>query len=294
MLVRPNVPALNPEPIMRRFLLVLPAIALAVACSDRSPLAPPPSPAFNITSPPPGARTITVMTQNLYVGADVDLVIHALTTPDPNDDFAALMAAIETVGKTAFPARAEAIADEIARARPHAVGLQEVSDIDIDLQPLGMPVVVHQHFLEILQDALARRGLVWARTTISGEPYTFASAHTEAGTSDPLLKQLRAAQVGEMVATLGSSTPLVLMGDLNDTPGSPMYQILAGSGFTDSWVSLRPGAEGLTCCHVADLSDPVAQFDQRIDYIWTRGFGDNVQGSVDRFGNVPADRLAGP
>jgi len=357
MLVRPNVPALNPEPIMRRFLLVLPAIALAVACSDRNPLAPPPSPAFNITSPPPGARTITVMTQNLYVGADVDLVIHALTTPDPNDDFAALMAAIETVGKTAFPARAEAIADEIARARPHAVGLQEVSDIDIDLQPLGMPVVVHQHFLEILQDALARRGLhyqvaaivtdvnaslvgglvslvdhdallvdgdrvavdaasgqnfaanigpvpgtpislirgwVWARTTISGEPYTFASAHTEAGTSDPLLKQLRAAQVGEIVATLGSSTPLVLMGDLNDTPGSPMYQILAGSGFTDSWVSLRPGADGLTCCHVADLSDPVAQFDQRIDYIWTRGFGDNVQGSVDRFGNVPADRLAGP
>src|SRR6266571_3038631 len=324
MLVRPNVPALNPESIMRRFLLVLPAIALAVACSDRNPLAPPPSPAFNITSPPPSARTITVMTQNLYIGANVDLVIQALITPDPNDDFAALMAAIETVGKTAYPARAEAIADEIARARPHAVGLQEVSDIDIDLQPLGVPLAVHQHFLEILQDALARRGLHYQvaaivtdvnasllgglvnlvdhdallvdgdRTTIDGQPYTFASAHTEAGTSDPLLKQLRAAQVGEMVATLGSSTPLVLMGDLNDTPGSPMYQILAGSGFTDSWVSLRPGAEGLTCCHVADLSDPVAQFDQRIDYIWTRGFGDNVQGSVDRFGNVPADRVVGP
>ena len=52
---------------------------------------------------------ISVMTQNLYVGADVDLVIRALATPNPNDDFAALMFAIETVGKTDFPARAQAI-----------------------------------------------------------------------------------------------------------------------------------------------------------------------------------------
>jgi len=339
---------------MRRFLLALPAALCAAACADHAPVAPQVS--YNISSPPPSARAITVMTQNLYVGADVDLVIRALGTPDPNDDFAALLAAIETLGKTAYPARAEAIADEIARAQPHAVGLQEVSDIDIDLRPLGVPIEVHQHFLQILQDALARRGLnyrvaaivtdvdaslvgglvslvdhdallvdgdrvavdaasgqtfaanigpvpgtpislirgwVWARTTIGGESYTFASAHTEAGTSDPLLKQLRAAQVGEMVATLGSSTPIVLMGDLNDTPGSPMYQVLAGAGFADTWAALRPGAEGLTCCHVADLSDFLAPFDQRIDYIWTRGF-DDVKGSVDRFGNVPADRLSGP
>src|SRR6266550_2071661 len=157
MLVRPNLPALNPESTMRRFLLALPAALFAAACADHAPVAPQVS--YKISSPPPSARAITVMTQNLYVGADVDLVIRALGTPDPNDDFAALLAAIETVGKTAYPARAEAIADEIARAQPHAVGLQEVSDIDIDLRPLGVPIEVHQHFLQILQDALARRGL---------------------------------------------------------------------------------------------------------------------------------------
>jgi hypothetical protein len=64
------------------------------------------------------------MSQNLYVGADVDLVIRALASPDPSDDLPALLFAIETVGQTAYPARAEAIADAIARARPHAVGLQ--------------------------------------------------------------------------------------------------------------------------------------------------------------------------
>lgn len=311
-----------------------------------------------------GTPGITVMTQNLYVGADVDLVIRALGTPDPGDDFPALVFAIQTVGKTDFPARAQAIADEIARVRPHAVGLQEVSQINIDLRPLGVPLVVDQDFLALLQAALAGRGLhyqvaatsdninvtlvsglvrlrdhdallidadqvtvneaggqdfavnlgqvadgvvlirgwVFARTTIAGQSYTFASAHTEAnlaGAPPGVLEQIRAAQVGEMVAAIGSSDRVVLMGDLNDTPGSPMYGVLTSTGFTDTWAAMRPGAgaEGLTCCHVADLSDQVANFDQRIDYVWTRGFArDNgtIQGSIDRFGNVPADRLTGP
>lgn len=305
---------------------------------------------------------ITVMSQNLYVGADVDLVIRALATPDPGDDFPALLFAIETLGKTAFPARAEAIADAIARARPHAVGLQEVSEINIDLRPLGVPVFVSQDFLALVQDALARRGLhyavagtsnninvslvgglvslvdhdallidtdrvtvnaasgqafgvnlgpiapgvslirgwVWAQTTVDGTAYTFATAHTEAnlaGAPAGLLEGIRAAQVGEMVATLASSERVILIGDLNDQPASPMHDVLTGSGYTDTWPALRPGAQGLTCCHNADLSEGVAGFDQRIDYVFTRGFAGEdgkLFGQVDRFGDVPADRVAGP
>src|SRR6266481_3752764 len=141
---------------MRRLLLIVPA-ALLLACTEQNHVGPLSS--YNITSPPPSARDITVMTQNLYVGADVDLVIRALGTPDPGDDFPALLFAIQTVGKTDFPARAEAIADRIARARPHAVGLQEVSQINIDLRPLGVPAVVDQDFIGLLQAALAARGL---------------------------------------------------------------------------------------------------------------------------------------
>src|SRR6185436_10441437 len=110
------------------------------------------------------------------------------------------------------------------------------------------------------------------------------------------LEQIRAAQVGEMVATIGSSDRVVLMGDLNDTPGALMSGVLASSGFTDTWAAMHPGAgaDGLTCCHVADLSDKFANFDHRIDYIWTRGLArDNgtLQGRIDRFGDVPADQL---
>jgi endonuclease/exonuclease/phosphatase family metal-dependent hydrolase len=349
---------------MRRFLLTVLAPATILGCTDRTPAGPSSrsAPELAINAPPPSARDITVMSQNLYVGADVDLVIRALGTPDPADDFPALLFAIETLGKTAFPARVEVIADAIARARPHAVGLQEVSEINIDLRPLGVPVAVNQDFLPMLQDALARRGLhytvaatstninvslvsglvrltdhdallidadrvvvsaasgqnfavnlgpvapgislirgwVWAQTSIDGRSYTFASAHTEAnlaGAPAGLVEQIRAAQVGEMVATLAADERVVLIGDLNDQPGSPMYNVLTSSGFTDSWSALHPGARGLTCCHDADLSDAVADFNQRIDYIFTRGLDRSdgkVFGQIDRFGEVPSDQLAGP
>src|SRR5256885_1950007 len=363
MLVRPSSSVrIQPGARMQSRLELLAAalIVLTTACQEPFALNPEQRVTASLVAGVPS--TITVMTQNLYVGADVDLVIRALGTPDPGDDFPALQFAIETVGKTDFPARAQAIADEIARRRPQAVGLQEVSRINLDLRPLGVPAVVDQDFLALIQAALAERGLnyqvagtsdninvslvgglvrlvdhdallvdadrvtvtaasgqdfsvnlgevaagvslirgwVFARTIVGGRAVTFASAHTEAnlaGAPAGLLPQIRAAQVGEMVATLGTSQPIVLMGDLNDTPGSAMYQVLASTGFTDTWRAMRPGVEGLTCCHIADLSDKFANFDQRIDYVWTRGFArDNgtVQGRIDRFGDVPADQLAGP
>jgi hypothetical protein len=146
------------------------------------------------------------------------------------------------------------------------------------------------------------RGWVWARTTIDAEAVTFASAHPEANLATapvPQLEQIRAAQVGEMIATLAGDARVVLMGDLNDHPGSPMYALLAGNGYSDTWTALHPGggAQGLTCCHKTDLSDAIATFDQRIDYIWTRGVARDdgkVRGSIERFGLVPADRLTGP
>jgi hypothetical protein len=298
------------------------------------------------------------MTQNLYVGADVDAVIGALASPDPGDDFPALLFAIETLGKTDFPARAAAIADEIARTRPHAVGLQEVSVIDIDLNPYGLPVVVSLDFLAILQAKLAERGLhyevaaqvqnivaaplpgislvdhdamlvdadrvtvtaaggqnftlnvgvvapgvelkrgwVWADVAIGGAAYRFVSTHAEADLAGAHLEELRAAQVSELVALQPVDRPVIVVGDLNDTPGSLMHQVLAGAGFTDAWAALRPGAVGYTCCHQPDLSDSVAAFYQRIDYVFTRGLGaagQGVRGKVDRFGEVPSDRTAGP
>lgn len=108
------------------------------------------------------ASPLVVMTRNMYVGADVDAVIGALASPDPADDIPTLAAALGTLESTNFPLRAAAMADEIARARPHVVALQEVSRLAVDLTPLGLPFQYSADFLPVLQAELAARGLAYA------------------------------------------------------------------------------------------------------------------------------------
>jgi endonuclease/exonuclease/phosphatase family metal-dependent hydrolase len=304
-------------------LLLATSLLLAVACSDRdSPF----SPDVAVPTPAPdqsAGSDLAIMTRNLYVGADVDAVIAALATSDPGDDIPALLAAVATLRQTDFTARAAAFADEIARYRPHIVGLQEVSTVDLTLPPLG--VDVHLDFLPALQAELSARGLpyvvaarvrnieaaplpgvslldedvllvdrtrvtvqaasgqhyaanlgqvapgvvlqrgfVRAEVTVGGRGYVVASTHLESGGAAGL-DQLRAVQAGELAQALATAPAAIVMGDLNDGPGSAMHQVFERAGFTDAWAALRPGVVGLTCCHLSDLSDQVAPFSQRID-----------------------------
>jgi len=117
-------------------------------------------------------RPVKVMTRNLYIGADLTPVILA-------GDFAAfLQATTATWGQlqaTDFPARAEALADEIAAADPRLVGLQEVA-LWRTGPPDGPPALggtpatdVALDFLEILLDALADRGLDYDAVVVQQE-----------------------------------------------------------------------------------------------------------------------------
>jgi endonuclease/exonuclease/phosphatase family metal-dependent hydrolase len=338
---------------MKVAIAVIGALWLGLAaCSDTTPL---PSEAVPALAAGGGGGALTVLTRNLYVGTDVDAVIGALASPDPSDDVAALVSAIETLRLTDFPARAAALAGEVARSRPHLIGLQEVSEIDLTLPPLG--VDLHIHFLplflaeltnrgldyavaaqvrnieaapfpgvqlvdydvllvdrarvalhsaegsnfsvnlgEVAPGVVLRRGYVLAAGAVDGVEYTFATTHLESG-SLPGLAELRAAQAAELAQAMGGAERAVLMGDLNDVPGSPMYQALLAARFTDVWAALRPGVAGYTCCHATDLSNAVEAFTQRIDYVLARGVGRgqrDVTGQVTRLGEVPADRIAGP
>ena len=158
-----------------RYLAVL-GVLLGQACADGSPTGPELSDGagFDLRAGQAGgASRLTVMTQNLYVGADVDEVITALATPDPNDDIPALLNAVATIERTDFAARADAIADEIGRTRPVVVGLQEVSTIGVDIPPLG--VSLHVDFLPILLGALAAEGLNYV-VAIEYENFTASPA----------------------------------------------------------------------------------------------------------------------
>jgi hypothetical protein len=68
---------------------------------------------------------IKVMTLNQYFGAD----FASLLAPPGGDFNAALVAILEQIVATDFPARVERQAREIARQEPHLVGLQEVLDL---------------------------------------------------------------------------------------------------------------------------------------------------------------------
>ncbi len=135
-----------------RLPLLLAGALFASGCSDADIT----SPDLRQTAPP---GSISVMTWNVYVGADVDAIIAALVDGDPTNDLPTLLAQIDTLFLTDFSARAQAFADEIAARRPHAVGLQEISTFGIDLTPLGVPVDFELAFLPILEAALADRGL---------------------------------------------------------------------------------------------------------------------------------------
>jgi endonuclease/exonuclease/phosphatase family metal-dependent hydrolase len=106
------------------------------------------------------SRRVTVMTRNLYVGSSFS---HILEATDPVGFIQGATTFWANVQATNFPARAEALADEIAAERPDLVGLQEVSlfRTQVPRDATTPATEVAQDRLQILLDALAARGLAY-------------------------------------------------------------------------------------------------------------------------------------
>jgi endonuclease/exonuclease/phosphatase family metal-dependent hydrolase len=68
--------------------------------------------------------TVTVMTRNLYLGANLDAIVQAKSAPEA---FAAVERGWQQVQANDFPTRSRAIAREIAKVKPDFVGFQELS-----------------------------------------------------------------------------------------------------------------------------------------------------------------------
>jgi endonuclease/exonuclease/phosphatase family metal-dependent hydrolase len=340
----------------RSFLFII--TVCVVACSDSTLLEPaaPEGAASASSSLDFEAGALTVMTRNMYIGNDVDLIIAALASPDPNDDIPVFLAGVETFQKTDFPARAEAMADEILRTRPHVVGLQEVDHVLIDLRGFGIPLNIDMDFLPILLAALSARGLNYAVAaqvtnfdasplpgvrvtdhdallvdasrvsvgpTVTARTYTtnrppagpvtlirgfvaidvsvtglpmikVANTHLESGPGADLAN-IRVAQARELMEFIGRASPAVVLGDLNDGPESGMHRTVTRAGFIDIWAALSPEERGFTCCQVADLSNQTSILNQRIDYVFARGFHPHKKlSTVNLVGDRLSDRIPGP
>lgn len=115
--------------------------------------------AFSPPAPVGAANSVTVMSRNLYLGADLLPVIGSAT---PAELVANAAAAWQAVQATNFPERAQAIADEVRAQHPDLIGLQEVAlwrtqtPFDGPASPATTPAV---DFLALLTAALQQRGL---------------------------------------------------------------------------------------------------------------------------------------
>jgi hypothetical protein len=140
------------------------------------------------------------------------------------------------------------------------------------------------------------RGFVSIPIKVEGERYRVTSTHLESDLAGNNLGDLRAAQMQELLGVIGDADHAVLMGDFNDFPGTTMYQLALGAGFTDAWAALHPGTDGFTCCHASNLTD-ARVVNQRIDFIFVRGFerrNDPLEGFIRRFGLSPSEMIVGP
>lgn len=114
---------------------------------------------------------VTVMTRNVYLGADINRI---LAPPDPEIPIPLLVAQTwGMVQQTNFAERARALAEEIAAKRPHLIGLQEVSLFRIQNPGdflVGNPVAATEvavDFLDILLNELAARRLHYRAVAVA-------------------------------------------------------------------------------------------------------------------------------
>ena len=98
------------------------------------------------------AEELTVMTRNLYLGADLTPLIAAQNKAQFESAVFDIMGTIEFNN---FPERAAALAAEIVEKKPHLVGLQEVLNFTIDGANPGPPF---NDYLQELLNALEARG----------------------------------------------------------------------------------------------------------------------------------------
>lgn len=138
------------------------------------------------------AKPVTVMTRNLYLGADINRpVVAALTAQaqgkTPQEILVALANATHVtraiVDQTNFPVRAQLLAGEITRTEPDLIGLQEVAlwrSGLLQLDQVGVPnaTTVDYDFLQILLDALAARGEQYTAVSIGNRADVEAPSFT--------------------------------------------------------------------------------------------------------------------
>jgi endonuclease/exonuclease/phosphatase family metal-dependent hydrolase len=129
---------------------------------------------------PDDAGSVTVMTRNIYLGADINRPVRAATeAAEAGGDQTAILVALgrathetrEIVDRTNFTVRSGLLADEIADTAPDLVALQEVAlwrSGPLNLAGIAAPSAtdVDYDFLEMLLDDLEEEGVSYEAVNV--------------------------------------------------------------------------------------------------------------------------------
>ena len=66
-----------------------------------------------------------------------------------------------------------------------------------------------------------------------------------------------------------TSLPVVLVGDLNSSPGEMAYENLTAAGLVDTWLEANPTDPGYTGFNDVDLLNPIPTLTTRVDHVLT-------------------------
>jgi endonuclease/exonuclease/phosphatase family metal-dependent hydrolase len=200
---------------------------------------------------------LTVMTRNLYLGADIQRPLRAVAgVTDPSLALVRLANANNLtraiVDKTDFPRRSDLLTDEIVANQPDLVALQEVAlwrhgPLELDPAKIAVPnaQTVDYDFLQILLDDLASTGLVYTPVRVQQESDVEAPAFTGV---PPAITDARDVRLTIRDVVLMRSRPgLTLVGTGGGNYDDELVVPLAGKGmaFTRgfAWADVKVGAK---------------------------------------------------
>jgi endonuclease/exonuclease/phosphatase family metal-dependent hydrolase len=223
------------------------ALAAMVALGAPAPSA--------FASPPPGKGVpVTVMTRNLYLGADINrplVAVQGITDPTlallafahANSDVRAI------VDQTDFPARALLLAHEIATQQPDLVGLQEAAlwrTGPLQLTQIGVAnaETVKYDYLQLLLDDLAALGTPYVAVEVTTESDVEAPAFSGLPTGSDA-QDVRLTMRDAILRPLGGKVKVAAHGGGNYDARIPFS--LGGTTYTFirgyAWADVKVGSK---------------------------------------------------
>jgi endonuclease/exonuclease/phosphatase family metal-dependent hydrolase len=223
-------------------------------------------------------QELTVETRNLYLGSSLD---PALTAQTPGQFLLAVAQIYGTVQATNYPARAEALADEIAQNKPDLVGLQEVTK----WTATGPGAPPSLDFLAILQQKLAARGLSYTAAATSNNanigPIPLALCSGPFGSCTLTLQDRDVILVNNNTAGLSYSNPQSGQYQNQQIITSPVGTLSFGRG----WATIDATFQGVSFrvanTHLEVESFPTVQQAQGTEFIQGPGNASNVIATGD-------------